>query len=313
MTMSEQAVNTLAAEPATAGQGTSAKRQLFRLLKEALFFCFLYCGYVQVRDFLLACLGRSRAVVLYYHRIGEADTLTRSPQQFREDLAYLRRKYECLNLRELSERLSSNKPLRKRLAVVTFDDGYRDNFTTAAPLLNESGISATFFVSTGFVGTERKFFHDLRALTEAADDNESTRFPKLTWDDLREMQAMGFEIGSHTVNHTNMGQSAAATVEYEITESLKMLQAELGEQASAFSFPWGKPEDISDFAVDVVKQTGYYAAVSAYGGVNSRGENLFRIRRLDVGNGQLSRLAIQARVAGFDPDFFRLKRKNRKL
>jgi len=84
---------------------------------------------------------------------------------------------------------------------------------------------------------------------------------------------------------------------------------ELGDRPRPFSFPWGKPKNITRVAIDAVVAAGYYAAASAYGGVNSRGGDCFRIRRVDVGNGAMTKLATRARIAGFEPDFWRLRRK----
>ncbi|MEW6126324.1 MAG: polysaccharide deacetylase family protein [Acidobacteriota bacterium] len=311
--MNEGSVKIL--EPQTAGEVVgetpSFAARARSWVKAVFFFIYLYCGYVQLRDYCLALLGRSRAVVLYYHRLGKADVLTRAPEQFSEDLNYLKQHYDCISLRELCQRLQSKQAFRRRAVVITFDDGYRDNYLLAAPMLKKAGITATFFVSTGYMGTERDFLHDLRDEKEVSE--KPLRFPKLTWDDLREMEREGFEIGSHTVNHTNMGKTDKVSIEREIVGSLAMLNCELNERPRAFSFPWGKPDDISDYALEIVRQAGYYTAVSAYGGSNTRGANLFNIHRVDVGNGELSRLAMRARVAGFDPDFYRLKLKNRNI
>jgi peptidoglycan/xylan/chitin deacetylase (PgdA/CDA1 family) len=311
LTMNEQVLKTSKAR-ASNEYRTDAYRQklssrLFAGVKEAIFFIYLYCGYVQLRDFLLACCGRSRAVVLYYHRVGGRDVWTKPNEEFRNELTYLKSKYECISFRELCDRLDADIPLRQRCVVITFDDGYRDNFTEAVPALKDAGLSATFFVATGFIETEREFPHDLRALERGG--IEALNFPKLTWDDLRSMEADGFEIGSHTINHTNMGSADEATIEREVKDSLAALNRELSEKPRAFSFPWGKPQDMSEQAIEIAKRANYYSAVSAYGGANTRKAKLFNIRRVDVGNGELSRLAVRARVAGFDPDFYRLKLK----
>jgi peptidoglycan/xylan/chitin deacetylase (PgdA/CDA1 family) len=307
--MNEQVVKTLEASAGGVRKANPARppSRLIAIAKEAIFFIYLYCGYVQMRDFLLACLGRSRAVVLYYHRVGGRDVWSKPTDEFRSELAYLKSRYECISLQELCERVRADKPMRKRSVVITFDDGYRDNFTEAVPALKEAGITATFFVATGFIETKREFPHDLRALERG--DIEALNFPKLTWDDLRSMEADGFEIGSHTVNHTNMGCADKATIESEVEDSLAALNREFGEKPRAFSFPWGKPQDMCEYAIEVAKRANYYSAVSAYGGANTRGANVFNIRRIDVGNGELSRLALRARVSGFDPDFYRLKLK----
>lgn len=307
--MNEESIKTLESPivDAPAIKALSLAARLRFWLKEACFFIYLYCGYVQLRDLFRALLGRSRIVVLYYHRIGKADVLTRTPQQFSDDLDFLKKHYECISLRELCDRLQRKPVFRRRAVVITFDDGYRDNYLLAAPILKKAGISATFFVSTGYMGTERDFLHDLRDEKEVIE--KALRFPKLTWMDLRAMQSEGFEIGSHTINHTNLGKADKQSIEREITGSLAMLNKMLDDRPRAFSFPWGKPQDISEYAIDIVKRAGYYTAVSAYGGSNTRGADLFNIRRLDVGNGEISRLALRARVAGFDPDFYRLKLK----
>jgi peptidoglycan/xylan/chitin deacetylase (PgdA/CDA1 family) len=309
--MTEQALKTSKAKASSDEVTNPYQRKLisrlFAAAKDVLFFMYLYCGYVQLRDFILACCGRSRAVVLYYHRVGGRNVWTKPNEEFRNELTYLKSKYECLSFPQLCERIGNDKPFRRRSVVITFDDGYRDNFTEAVPALKDAGLSATFFVATGFIETELEFPHDERALERG--DIETLNFPKLTWDDLRAMEREGFEIGSHTVNHTNMGSADQATIKREVEESLATLNYELGEKPRAFSFPWGKPQDISGYAIQVAKGAKYYSAVSAYGGANTRTAKLFNIRRMDVGNGELSRLAVRARIAGFDPDFYRLKLK----
>lgn len=269
---------------------------------------YLHCGYVGSRDLLLSKLGRSRAVVLYYHRIGERDLLTKPVEEFRRDLIYLKRKYECITLNELCERLRQGTPLKRRTAVVTFDDGYRDNYTVAMPVLQEVGIPATFFVSTGFIGTGREFPHDEEIKSESETPSaERQSFLKLTWDDLRAMERAGFEIGSHTVNHTDLGVADAETIARELKESLMILNRELGTRPRAFAFPWGNPENIPAAAFKSVADAGYYTSVSAYGGSNTRGSNPLHIQRIDAGNGRMSWLALRARIAGFDPNYLALK------
>lgn len=280
-------------------------------LKDILFTCYLRSGYVQWRDALWSRQGHARAVILCYHRIGGQDVLTKPTAEFQRDLAYLRRHYECITLAALSARLRAGQPLRRRVAVITFDDGYRDNYTEAVPTLQAAGLPATFFVATGFMGTERTFPHDIELAERYGLEPSAIegRFPKLTWDDLRAMQAVGFEIGSHTVEHVSLGQATGPTVERELLDSLTTLNKELGTRPRPFAFPFGKPRDISEQALAMIQQAGYYAAVFAYGGSNTQGANPFQLQRLDAGNGFLSSLALRAKVAGLDTDYLRLKLK----
>jgi peptidoglycan/xylan/chitin deacetylase (PgdA/CDA1 family) len=255
-------------------------------------------------------MGRSRAIVLSYHRVGGSDRLTKPRDAFRADLNYLRRRYECITLAELCDRFRRSVPITRRCVVITFDDGYRDNYTEAMPELIDAGVPATFFVATGFIGTARVFPHDAKAVAEGASQGPASRFEKLTWDDLRAMQAREplLEIGSHTIDHVDLGSADEFTVTREIMESLATLNRELGARPRPFSFPWGKPKNITRVAIDAVVAAGYYAAASAYGGVNTRGGDCFRVRRVDVGNGAMTKLATRARIAGFEPDFWKLRR-----
>jgi peptidoglycan/xylan/chitin deacetylase (PgdA/CDA1 family) len=272
------------------------------IVKNIFFFLYVNGGYPALRDFLQSRRGRASALVLCYHRIGARDVLTKPAEDFRREMQTIKRHYECISLGELCRRLLADEPFRRPAVVVTFDDGYRDNFTAAVPILQSIGVPATFFVATGFMSTDRVFPHD----------GPQSDYPKLTWDDLRAMQTDGFEIGSHTVNHLDLGAADDATTLAEVRDSLTTLNRELGTRPRAFAFPWGKPQNISGFAIEAIQEAGYYAAVSAYGGINTRGASPFHIRRVDAGNGHLSQMAVRARIAGFDADFIRLKMKTRR-
>jgi peptidoglycan/xylan/chitin deacetylase (PgdA/CDA1 family) len=271
--------------------------RLRRGVKQLLLWVYLYCGYIQLRDFILGAFGRARAVVVYYHRIGGCDVLSRPGDQFAADIEYLQGRYECIAFTEFCRRIKEGVPLTRPVAVITFDDGYRDNFTAAVPILKEANVAATFFVSTGFIDTGREFPHDAGSAPRA----------KLTWEDLRQMERLGFEIGSHTVEHIDLGAADQHTIRREVTASLDQLNCQLGHRPRAFSYPWGKPDNIPAAAVRAVKEAGYHAAASAYGGSNGRNTDLFNIRRVDVGNGHLNRLAFRARVAGLDLDYLKVK------
>lgn len=273
------------------------KISLRRWLKQTMFALYLHCGMLQLRDALLSCMGRSRIVVLYYHRVGWVDVLSKPTRQFRAELAYLSRHYDCMTMRQLMDRLKSSQPLKRKTAVITFDDGYRDNFLNAFPELKRAGVPATFFVATGFIGSTRAFPHDTRAMERGLSVRDN--WEKLTWDDLRLMQEAGMEIGSHTVEHVNMGSADEATMRREIQQSLETLNRELGDRQRCFSFPWGGPADVSPLAVQAIRDAGYYAATTTTHGAVRRGDDLYLLRRIDAGNGQATPMAVLAAIQGF--------------
>lgn len=103
------------------------------------------------------------AVVLLYHRIADADTdpqlLCVSPKHFREHLEVIRREYQKVSLDECAESIVQGDVADGGVAV-TFDDGYADNLTSAAPILREMDVSATVFVTTRDEDVQREFWWD---------------------------------------------------------------------------------------------------------------------------------------------------------
>ncbi len=102
-------------------------------------------------------------VILLYHRVTtlerDPQLLAVSPANFDEQMAMLKREWEVISLTEAVEAVNSGR-LPRRAVVVTFDDGYEDNFTNGLPILEKHQAAATVFVSSGFVGSEQEFFWD---------------------------------------------------------------------------------------------------------------------------------------------------------
>ncbi|NQT51559.1 polysaccharide deacetylase family protein [bacterium] len=114
-----------------------------------------------------------RALVLRYHRVGgtpeEPVPLGVSPEEFDAQLRFLRARCHVVSPSELVTALGEGRPLAPGTATITFDDGYADNFTTAFPLLQEHGLPAAFFVTTGWIGTHRMLWWDrLREVVHGA-------------------------------------------------------------------------------------------------------------------------------------------------
>lgn len=240
-----------------AGQGTGIKAHS----KEAVF-----TGYgriiAPVRNFLQPRATQSRIVVLLYHRIddGLRDGVTNGIEQFDRHMATLSAHTHVLTLRDLLDPACLVQPAKKPKVVVTFDDGYEDNYAIAAPILERHGVHATFFVSTGLMGTDRAFDHDRSKLGHG--------LPNMNWDQLRELQRRGFDVGSHTVNHARLSKLSAAELDFELRDSKATLERELGVDAPLFAYPFGGVGDSSDEANRAVFSAGYQLCCSAYGGRN---------------------------------------------
>ncbi len=252
---------------------------------------YLHAGYTTVRNGLAAARGKSSVTVLAYHRVDDdaADVNAISPEIFDRQMAYLKAHYRVIGVRELLRMLQSGRN-PERAVVVTFDDGYKDNLINAAPVLKKYDLPACFFLSSGFIGADRPFPHDLKRL--------GRHVPALTWDDVRELARLGFEIGSHTVNHARLSSCDPVSLEHELRDSRKRLEVETGREVTFFSFPFGKPGDCSYKIRQEIAASGYCCNFSAHGGLTGPDADPFDIQRQGVSNNP-SLLFFRAWVEGW--------------
>jgi peptidoglycan/xylan/chitin deacetylase (PgdA/CDA1 family) len=181
--------------------------------------------------------------------------LTVSTARFRAVCALLRRRFRVVPLAEVLDVLRSGRPMPSRTVAVTFDDCYRDNLF-AARVLTEFGLPASFFVPTAFVGTDHVFPWD----------RHLPRMANLTWDEVREMAHMGHEIGSHTVNHVNLGTASYQEARTELFDSKAILEKQLDRKARWFAYPFGGMTDFRPEYAPLVEEAGYDGCLSGYGG-----------------------------------------------
>lgn len=111
-----------------------------------------------------------RLLVLAYHRICDLpaegypfqhETVSATPEQFDRQLDFIKRRFEVVNFHRLAEMEKSGDPLPPNLLVITFDDGYEDNYTVALPILKAHGLTATVYVSTGFIDSGQPFWFEM--------------------------------------------------------------------------------------------------------------------------------------------------------
>jgi len=124
---------------------------------------------------------------------------------------------------ELESALSHwDSPESEKLAVLTFDDGYLDTFTTAFPVLNAHGLPFTIYIATSFIG------------------DDSSCHDRLTWGQLSEMLASGLvTVGAHTDSHADLRTLEEDQVADEIRRSNELIESRLGVRPRHFAYPWG--------------------------------------------------------------------------
>lgn len=189
--------------------------------------------------------------ILMYHYIrpdpGPGDPIGRnlsvSPEVFAEQMAWLAREgFTPITLGELADVRARRRALPPKPIVLTFDDGYRDFYDAALPVLRQHGFKATLFVITGMVDQP----------------------PYVTWDMIAEMDNSGLiEIGSHTVWHHQLPSLGDAQLRAEVGDSKHVLEDRLGHPVRTFCYPVGRVDGRSAAAV---REAGYEIAVTTQGG-----------------------------------------------
>jgi peptidoglycan/xylan/chitin deacetylase (PgdA/CDA1 family) len=215
-----------------------------------------------------------RGVVVTFHRVSDAyqDVFTCSVKDFESFCRFFRRHFTVISLGEMVSRLEHGLTLSGTLAV-TFDDGYRDNYEFAAPVLRSLGLPATFFVVSDFIESD----------VVAWWDRQYDPAPGwMTWSQVRQLREDGFEIGAHTRSHADLGEVAGTVAEREIVESRRQLEDRLGAAVELFAYPYGRLENLTESNRELARMAGFRCCASCYGGTNRRGADPLRLRRIPV-------------------------------
>ncbi|MBD3178612.1 MAG: polysaccharide deacetylase family protein [Candidatus Latescibacteria bacterium] len=292
--------------------------------------------------------------VLCYHRIldtGEdfpfdSDLVSASTDQFRSQLRYISRNYNVINFKSLLDHLREKdgrfppKPL-----IITFDDGYIDNYTVAYPILREFNLTATMFVTAGFMGEKRIFWWDriayiikktdknsieikspveisvdisrfgdrqdcarklIKRVKEITDSEKEEVIEKLSdqlgvtppegdtgytmsWEQLREMNSEGIEIGAHSVNHPIFSNVDGERLRREVGESRKIIENNIENRVITFGSPGrgimerGERERFTRTLRNEIKDSGYhFSTLYRWGLVYENSLDRFGIERIGV-------------------------------
>ena len=212
--------------------------------------------------------------MLMYHRVAEPPSDTRhpeifvSPRRFAEQLAALRA-LGCtvLPLSAYVAYRRGERDLPPRPVVLTFDDGYLDNYEHAFPLLREFDCGATIFLVSSLVGGTNVW------------DPEEPRAPLLHCGHVREMQRAGVDFQSHTRTHARLTALGPSCALAELRDSRDALEQMLGARVESVAYPWGAHDDA---VCRVAEDAGYDAGVIVRRRTNFDDTPRFALRRIGV-------------------------------
>jgi peptidoglycan/xylan/chitin deacetylase (PgdA/CDA1 family) len=232
-------------------------------------------------------MSNQKLPILTYHNIEKAPAcrlprLYVEPAEFARQMAWLARLgYRGVSLSEGLARLRAGKAAR--CAVLTFDDGYVDNLVHAAPVLGRFGFGATCFIVSDHIGDHNRWDTRLGEVSK----------PLMHAGQLREWQARGLELGSHTRSHPRLHELPADLALQEVVGSRRALQELTGAPIAHFCYPYG---DCSAAVAAIVRGAGYESAVTGRRGRARASDDPFQLPRLSV-NGGKSLLKFLLKVA----------------
>jgi len=222
--------------------------------------------------------------ILVYHNIGyEKESFFVTPENFTKQMEYIKKNgYEVITLDELVRGIKEKKSFKRNKVVITFDDGYKDNFESAYLILKRFGFPATVFIITDFVG--RDFFANGKKF--------------LNWDDVIVMSKNRVSFGSHTKTHFDLGEpmdEEAALA--EISGSKKIIEQKIGMPVDYFCYPSGI---FSNRAKELVAQAGYRGACTTNRGFADFNSDVYELKRIKVTNADMKNpISFWVKLSGY--------------
>lgn len=221
-----------------------------------------YHSQAQNIDEILDIADGSKILVLNYHQIdNKHNPLAISIDDFNTQMKFLVDS-GCTTITpdDLYAGLNGDIELPPKPVLITFDDGYTDNYTNAFPILKKYGLHATIFVIPAFTSVYPGY---------------------MTWDQLKEMEQNGITIESHTLNHTKLEELPDDEIRNELINSKTLLEENLGHPIEFLAYPTGTYNlHIAGIAQDV----GYKGAFTIKYGVVDKGSNFFALERVPIFN-----------------------------
>ncbi|MBO5454033.1 MAG: polysaccharide deacetylase family protein [Clostridia bacterium] len=234
-----------------------------RILSSIILIVILTCG--------ISVFAEEKAVpVLMYHNINdnynvENSNIEISNAAFKEHMQAINDAgYKTITFTEYINYCNGEGVLPEKPILLTFDDGYLNNYTNAFPLLKEMNMKATIFVVTGRMGMQG-----------------GVTYPHFTWEQAKEMESSGIiDIQSHTVYHNDLSAISDEDLIFELRKSRFMIYKYLGKKSDILAYPYG---NFNDRVKEAAKEAGYKACVQiklGLPGVNRKDEDMYELKRI---------------------------------
>lgn len=208
--------------------------------------------------------------VLLYHSLDHNESvISIAPNEFRAHMAFLKDNgYQAISLPKFLDYLYRGIKTPQRKVVLTFDDGFRNNYTEAFPILRDYGFTATIFLVTNHIGS----------LCSWDKDESIPDLPMLSWEEIRKMSDYGIDFGTHTCSHPYLAQLSEYEIKSELTKSKLTIETRLNKPVEFFCHPYGDTNHKTQRAAEACGYMGAFGGVD-FSLANSR-DNLYDLKRI---------------------------------
>lgn len=229
----------------------------------------------------------NKFAILAFHRVGSPPPRARyrgqyvTPAHLSDQVSFLQDAgYRFCTLAEAAALIKEPPPPsvgavhraqgHEPIAVVTFDDGYRNNLELGLPVLERLGVRATVFVVTDDVGKRDLIW------SEAGETNPADL---LDWQDLKQLRQVGWEIGSHCSQHVHLARRPRDEQRLLLQKSLGDLRSHFGDGSYSLAYPFGS---YNQDTIEIVRELGFTVAVTTRYGVNVGITNVYELKRIPL-------------------------------
>lgn len=222
-------------------------------------------NYVEIRVFKTAPATVVKVPVLMYHsvRTGATGQYQVEASQFDAEMKYLKDNgFTALTMAQYIQIMKNGQGAPAKPVLITFDDGWQDNYTVAAPIMDKYGFKATFFIISNMIDIP----------------------DRVTTAQLKDLKKRGYDIGNHALNHERLTDYNYSEQMSILSQAKSKLETALGSKVISLSFPYG---ELNTDSITIVNLLGYQVSFSSYEGMSSSVDNTYTVRRLFV-DGQLN-------------------------
>lgn len=226
--------------------------------------------------------------ILLYHRIGTENDCKQPVSctlidEFDKEINYLKKNnYYFINIEELMNYINGKIILPNKSVLITFDDGYKNNYIYAFPIIKKYHAKATIFINTNFIGRKVPLRVGGNIFNEVLQDKADVFYYFLSWDEIKEMYKEGIDFQPHGHSHSDLTKIGEKDIIKEICKSKEILEKTLRKKIYFFSYPFGR---YNKKVISLLQKQKFKASFALKSGIAKSKVDLWTLPRTEIGKG----------------------------